>query len=149
PAEVWDLDDRASSGWLWSPGNGRVLLQREVRTPLVMIGQEADERASKGPLIPHDDMIETFATQCPNQALHKRILPRRAWRRHHFLGAKTLHEATEVSSVDAIAIPQQIRRRGLVRKGFANLLSRPGSRRMVGHIQMNDAAAVVRQDEED
>jgi hypothetical protein len=51
--------------------------------------------------------------------------------------------------VDAIAILQQIRPPRLVRKGFANLLSRPGSHRMGGHNRMNDAATVVRQDEED
>ena len=38
----------------------------------------------------------------------------------------------------------------LVRKGFAYLLPRPrGSRRMVGDIQMDDAAAVVRENDED
>jgi len=37
----------------------------------------------------------------------------------------------------------------LVRKGFAYLLPRPRGSRMVGDIQMDDAAAVVRENDED
>jgi hypothetical protein len=65
------------------------------------------------------------------------------------LGTKTLQEATEVWSVDAVAIPQEIRGCGLVGKGLSDLLPGPGGGRMVGHIHMPDAAAVVGEDDED
>src|SRR5262249_55403550 len=123
--------------------DGRVFVQREVRPPFVIIGHEESERASKRSFIPHDDVIETLPPQGPDEALHKRILPRTARRRHHFVSAKTLQQATEVVSVDAVSIPHQIRRGSVVWKRFADLLPRPRGRRMVGHVQMYDAAAVV------
>jgi hypothetical protein len=72
-ADVWDLNDRAAGWRLCSPRDGGILGQGEVRPPLVIIGQEASEGASKGPLIPHDDMIETLSPQGADQALDKRI----------------------------------------------------------------------------
>jgi len=54
-----------------------------------------------------------------------------------FLRAKTLQQTTEVGSVAAVSIPDQIRRGGLVGKGFADLLPRLGGGRMVGHIQVH------------
>ena len=127
-----NLDDRAAGRRLSNPWNGRVLVQGEVRTPLVIKGQETSERSSKRPLIPHGDVIETLPPQGSNQALDERILPRSAGRDHDLLDANTLQQATEVGSVAAVSIPDQIPRGGLVRKGFADLLPRPRGGRMVG-----------------
>ena len=93
-------------------------------------------------------MIETLSPQGPDQALDEGILPGTARRGHHFLGAKTLQQTTEVGSVAAVAIAQEIRRRGVVGKGFPDLLSCPRRGRMVGDIDMNDATAIVREDDE-
>ena len=41
----------------------------------------------------------------PDQALDERILPGTARRGHDFLGAKTLHQTTEIRSVATVAIP--------------------------------------------
>ena len=67
PAEVWDLHDRAAGWLLRRPRGRRILVQGEVSAPLVIIIQETPEGASKGPLIPHDDMVETLAPQGPDQ----------------------------------------------------------------------------------
>jgi hypothetical protein len=61
-----------------------------VRAPFVIIGQEKSKRASQGPLIPHNDVIETLPSQSANQALHEGILPRRAGRGQDLLCAETL-----------------------------------------------------------
>ena len=78
-----------------------------------------------------------------------RPYPRRPWRDQDFLCAETLQQPIEVGSVAAVAIPHQIRRGGLVWKRFADLLACPRRRRMVGDIHMNNAAAVVGQNDED
>ena len=78
------------------PREGRVLVQREVSPPLVIISQEKWERASKGPFIPDDYVIETLPPEGADQALHKWILPRRTRRGDRFLSAKRRQEATEV-----------------------------------------------------
>ena len=61
PADVADLNDRAAGRRLRCPRQGRVLVQRQVRPPLVIIGQELPERASKRPLVQDDHVIETLS----------------------------------------------------------------------------------------
>ena len=58
-ADMRYLNDGAAGWRLCSPRDRRIFVQREVRAPLVIIGQEESERASKGSFIPDDDMIET------------------------------------------------------------------------------------------
>ena len=89
-AEVRDLNDRTAGWRLCGPRDRRILVEREVSTPLVVVIEEAAKRASQGPLIPHDDVIETLAPQGTNQAFDVRILPRGAGRDQDRLGAKTL-----------------------------------------------------------
>ena len=78
-----------------------------------------------------------------DQALNERILPGRARRCYDFLCTETLQQATEVWSVHAVSIPQQIRRCGVVWEGFADLLPRPRRCRMVGRVEMDDTPPVV------
>jgi hypothetical protein len=89
-ADVWDLDDHPSGGRLCSPWDGRILTQGEMRPPVMIVVEEESEGASKGPLIPHDDMIETLSPQRADQALHVRILPRGPARDQDLLRANTL-----------------------------------------------------------
>ena len=103
-----NLDDRAAGRRLSSPWNGRVLVQGEVRTPLVIKGHETFERSSKRPLIPHDDVIETLPPQGSDQAFHERILPRGAGCDQNLLGAKTVQQLAEVGSITAVAIAHQV-----------------------------------------
>jgi hypothetical protein len=56
----------------------------------VIIGQEEFERASKRPLIPHDDVIEALPPQSTNQTLDERIVPRGTGRDQDLLSTKTL-----------------------------------------------------------
>ena len=84
-ADVWYLNDRAAGWRLCSPRDRRIFVQREVRAPLVIIGEEKSKRASQGLFIPDDDVIETLPPQGANQALHERILPRRPRRDQDFL----------------------------------------------------------------
>ena len=58
-AVVGYLNDGAAGWRSRSPRHGRILVHGQVRTPLVIMRQEESERVSKGPLIPHDDVIET------------------------------------------------------------------------------------------
>ena len=83
-----DLNDRAGSWRLCGPWDRRILVQREVSAPLVIVIEEQSKRAPERPLIPHDDVIQTLAPQGSDQALHEGILPRRAGRDQDFLRAK-------------------------------------------------------------
>ena len=89
-ADVGDLKDRAARWRLCGPRERRILVQREVSAPLVIVIEEQSKRASKRPLIPDDHMIETLPPQCTDQALDKRILPRRVRRSNNFLDSERL-----------------------------------------------------------
>ena len=106
PADVRHLDDRAAGWRLCCPCERRILVQGEMRPPLVIIGQEELEGASEGSLVPHDHVIETLSPQGPDQALDEGILPGTARRGLDFLGPKTLQQTTEVGSVAAVANAQ-------------------------------------------
>ena len=54
-ADVGYLNDGAAGWRLYSPRDRRILVKREVRAPLMIIGQEASERAPKGSFIPDDE----------------------------------------------------------------------------------------------
>ena len=51
----------------------------------------------------------------------------------------------EFVSVDLIAISQEIPRRTVKREGFQDLPCGPLRSRMIRHVEMKDAAAVVRE----
>ena len=84
-ADVRDLSDRAASRRLHRPRSRRILVQREVRAPLVIVRKVLLEVAAQRPLVRHDDVIEALAPQGADQALHGRILPRRTRRRQDFV----------------------------------------------------------------
>ncbi|HEU4368119.1 MAG TPA: hypothetical protein VFV05_07840 [Methylomirabilota bacterium] len=49
----------------------------------------------------------------------------------------------ELLTVDLVTIPEEIGRRGLVRKGVHDLLSGPAGGVVLGHVEVDDAPAVV------
>ena len=52
----------------------------------------------------------------------------------------------EFHAVNAVPIPQQVAGWVAVGKGFAELLCRPSSGGRIGHIEVQDFAALMRQD---
>ena len=54
----------------------RILVEAEVRASAMVVPKVRRERASQVPLVEDDHVVETFATNGPNEALNVRILPR-------------------------------------------------------------------------
>ena len=96
--DVGDLNDGAGSWALCGPWDRRILVQREMSAPVMVVIEEQSKHAPERPLIPHDDVIKTLAPQGSDQALHERILPRRPWRDQEFLRAETLQQPIESGS---------------------------------------------------
>ena len=93
-------------------------------------------------------MIETFSPHGTNDALYVCSLPRRARRGQHFVDAHVSHVCSEVIAENHIAVPQQVARDLIKRKGFPQLLSRPLSRWVRGNIEVKDAATIMGQYQE-
>ena len=95
-----------------------------------------------------DQMIETLSANRANYEFGVWILERRMWRGDHFLNLHPIHPASKLFSIDRISISQEIARRGIIRKGFDDLLSGPLGCRIRCHIEMNDLPAPVKKDDE-
>ena len=94
-------------------------------------------------------MIETLASDRADEPFREGVLPRTVRRGQHFTDAHALHALPKSETVDAIAIAEEIGRRGVVREGVDELLGGPGGGGMLGHVEVEDAAALVGQHDED
>ena len=144
-ADVWDLDDRAAGWRLSSPRDGRILVQCEVSSPLVIVREVVLQVAVQRALVPHDNVIETLPSEGANPTFNERILPGRMRRRQHFFDAHLLHGKPMIRSVDCITIPDDESRRGVPRPRLTELLRGPRRGRMRRDVHVDDAASVVRQ----
>ena len=95
--------------------------------------------------IEDDDVVEAFATDTADQAFHEWILPGRSPSRNEFLDTQVLYAIAKVRAVDTILIAYQKARRSLFGKYLGNLLCRPLSGWMFGHVEMNNHPAVMSQ----
>jgi len=98
--------------------------------------------------VENDHVIQTLATNGPDQSLDERVLPGTCGAGHDLSDRHSGEASTECVAVDAVSIPQQPAGRRVLRKGVDDLLRGPFSGRMLGHIEVNHASAFVRQHEE-
>ena len=90
-------------------------------------------------------MIEALAPNGTNHPLHIGSLPRGARRRQHFADAHVSDMPSKCITEDSIAVAQQVARELVKRKGFPQLLSCPLGGRVGGHIEVENAPAVMSQ----
>ena len=100
-------------------------------------------------LVEHDHVIQTFPADGADQALDKRILPGGAWRNEHLFQTQATRSLHKFQTVNAVAIAEEIAGWLGVGKRLDQLLCRPSGRRRIGNIEMQDFAALMRQDQED
>jgi hypothetical protein len=83
-ADVWNGDDRAAGWRLDNMRHGRILVQREVSAPVVVMVDIAVQVALQRALVQHDDVIEALASKGADQApadtraARSRLFPDRA-----------------------------------------------------------------------
>ena len=88
-------------------------------------------------------MVQAFALNAADQAFHIRILPRASWRRDDLFHAHRHYGRAERLPVCAVPVADQVPRRRVPRKGFANLLRYPIRSRMCRDAEMHDPSALV------
>jgi hypothetical protein len=147
-ADMWSGDDHAAGWRLGHPREGRILVQREVSAPVVIVGEVPLQVALQRALVQHNDVIEALASEAANQALNERILPGTTRRRQHYFDAHLLHGTPRIGSVNGITIPDDEARRGVPRPRFAELLSGPRRGGVRRDIHVDNAASIVRQHHE-
>jgi hypothetical protein len=143
------LDDSALVGVLHRSGLRSVLLQREVRSPTVVVGEVVSQQATQVRVVPHHDVVEALAAQGPDEAFHVRILLRRPRRRLDFVDPHGLGSTREHDPVDRIAVAQEVARGRLPGERLHELLGRPLSRGGIGDVDVDHTSPVGHQDDED
>ena len=99
-------------------------------------------------LVERNDVVEQISTAVSNPALRNPILPRASEGSSDGFqsdsGGRTAHGCSELG----ITIHDQILKANFIREGFAQLLADPQARRVLGDIEMQNAPAVMGNDEE-
>jgi len=96
----------------------------------------------------YDHVIETLTANGSNHSLDTGSLPRRARCRQNFADAHISHLFSELVAEDSIAVAQQIARELGEGKCFPQLLSRPLRGRVGGNVKVQNATAVMGQNQE-
>src|SRR5499433_3698775 len=96
----------------------------------------------------YDHVIETLTANGSNHSLYIGSLPRRARCRQNFADAHISHVFSEVLAEDSIAVAQQVARELGEGKGLPQLLSGPSRGRVGGHVEVQNATAVMGQNQE-
>src|SRR5262245_23600058 len=100
------------------------------------------------PLIDHDDMVQAFSANASDHPFRIAVLPRTPSRYRHLSDTQSVHSCSENMPIDPITIPYQVSRNSVVRKRFHDLLSSPIGGWVFRNIEMQDAATVMREDDE-
>jgi hypothetical protein len=100
-------------------------------------------------LAENEHVIQALAPDRADEPLHERVLPWALRRREKLLDPHALHAMPKWLPVDAIAVAEEIGRRGLVREGVHELLSRPDGGGVLGDVEVDNPPAMVGEDDKD
>ena len=120
-----------------------------MRASLVIVVEIADQDAAQVPLTEDEYVIQTLAPDRTDKALGEGILPGAVRRREDFVDPHALHSVAKLLAVDLVAVAQEIGRRGVIREGVDDLLGGPVGGGMLGHVEVDDASAMVGEHDED
>jgi len=126
----------------------RSLRQRKVRADLVVIADVFIQEPLEMTFIQDDQMVEQLSTATPNPSFCDAILPGAPETSSLGLDSEALYCVDHFLIETRPAIKYQLFGRGLKRERLAQLLNRPGARRMFGHIVVENAPPVMRDDKE-
>src|SRR6202022_639889 len=126
----------------------RVLVERQMRSRSMVVVHVCPEPPLKVPLVEYDHVIEQLATDCPDHALDVRILPGRTRGRNHLGDAHSFDPLAEDDAVGRVAISDEIARSLFPWECLVSLLRGPRSRRRISDGEMDDAAALLSQNDQ-
>ena len=131
------------------PHVGRILVEREMSASAVIVREVAGQDAAQVSLAQNEDMVQTLAPDRADEPFREGVLPRAGGRGQDFTDSHALHAVPERVTIDAVTIAEEIGRRGVVREGVHDLLGRPVRGGMLGHVEVDDAPAMVGEHDED
>jgi len=91
-------------------------------------------------------VIKTCPSNRADHSLGVRVLPRRGWRRQHFLLTGGCNLPTEACAEFSVTIAEEIGRRVIQTDGLEILSCSPFRSRRLGHIGVQDLSPIVTED---
>jgi hypothetical protein len=116
---------------------------------VVVVRKIGSKRCPKRFLVDRDDVIEALSPDGSNQALDIGRLPGESRCGKHLLDSHVLQLPSNILAIDSISIPEYILRDSVIRKGLKKLLRGPFCVGMRRDVEVNDAAVLMRENEED
>jgi hypothetical protein len=148
PTDFGNLDDRPRGGELGWADVGRILVEREMRPSLVIVGEVADEDAAEVPFAQDQDVIQALTSEGADKSLCKGILPGALRSRQQFSDSHALHALLKHVPVDAVAIAEEVERCTVIRESVHDLLGGPVGSWVLGHVEVDDAPTMVSKHDE-
>ena len=115
----------------------------------VVVGEIRVQPVAQVGVVEHHHVIETLAAQGPDETLHVGILPWGPRGDRHLVDPEGIHSARGHRPVHRIAVAEQISGRGVPRERLRKLRGRPLGRRGIGHVDVDDAAPVGCEDDDE
>src|SRR5215831_10473592 len=134
--------------WLDSSGVWAIHLKGKMGAKSVIVSDICREHPLEMPVVEDNDMIEYVATDTSNEPLAVGILPGTARGNFDFFDAHVLDVLLKMLTVDRVAVSQQVTWGRIPGKRLNDLLDGPLRRWMFGDVEMDDASALVRQQDE-
>jgi len=94
-------------------------------------------------LVEHDERIQTFPPDRTNQPLNVGTLPRGRCGGQHLLEVEVVDPVAAVPTIDPLAVPKNMARRGVLGKGLYDLLGGPLGTGIRGHVEVHDSSTIV------
>src|SRR5215467_8927759 len=120
-----------------------------MRPRSVVITKVAFQNSPQMPFVDDDHVVQTFSANTPDNPFRIAVLPRTPCRYRHLSDTQTVHSCSENMPKDPITISYQVSRTSVVRKRFHDLSSSPIGGWVFRNIEMQNAATIMRRDDED
>src|SRR5712691_1521860 len=141
-AHLREGDDIACGRKLYATRPWAVLVEREMRSGVMMILKIARQDAAQVTLVEDDNVIQTFAADRTDETLDVRVLPGGPRSSDDLLDAHRPHTIAESGTIRFVPVSKQIARRSIPGKGLGHLAGKPVLRGILSDIEVNDPSAV-------
>jgi hypothetical protein len=127
---------------------GAIVAEGLMRARGIVVRDIPAQQASEVPFVDHEDVIEAFPTNRPDDALGEGILPGCPRGDEDLAHPQAFQPPHEHVAVDGIPIAEQVRVRGLIREALDQLVGSPGGGWVVGNVDMDEFSTMVSKNQE-
>src|SRR3989442_10894292 len=148
PNDLRDRNDAPARRRLHFAPMRAVVVEGLMRVGGVVVREVTAQQAAEMPFVEHDDVIEAFPSNRPDDGLGERFLPGRSRGDEDLANPQAFCPPYEHVAVDSVPIAEQVLRRCLFREALDKLVGGPGGGWVVGDVEMDEFTTVVSKDQE-